>query len=371
MEQWIRAKYERRQYAARGPIPNPDDIPLPAELQVPGSQPPANRPTTAQPTILNNKQQPTKAPVQNLMNDDMFEAFQEAPILQGPPVMARPTSPVKNNIHNDIMSMFNNPTKQLTQQSPVVVNQVTSQNSYMNQFADFNAAPQISHAPISATYNTQHASVQPSQTQMSNMSFGTEVPMSTFNMTPLQPNQLNMTGSQQQPTMNNGSFQVHQAPPKPAPIIQQSTGIASFTSFNQNPIQPAMSAYGNFSQAPVAQNTLNQFGTPAPLMNTNAFGSFAQAQSPTQQAYGSFTQAPMQNQQQGYGNFNQAPQQQQQQQGYGGFQSTIAQGNDAFGGFMQAPQSSNGMHQGSTAGQMNGAPVKKAETSNDDWGAFQ
>ncbi|KAJ3331168.1 hypothetical protein HDU76_003865 [Blyttiomyces sp. JEL0837] len=29
IEQWIRAKYERKQYAKKGPIPDPDDIPLP------------------------------------------------------------------------------------------------------------------------------------------------------------------------------------------------------------------------------------------------------------------------------------------------------------------------------------------------------
>ncbi|KAJ3045041.1 hypothetical protein HK097_001310, partial [Rhizophlyctis rosea] len=29
IEQWIRAKYERKQYAGKGPIPDPDTLPLP------------------------------------------------------------------------------------------------------------------------------------------------------------------------------------------------------------------------------------------------------------------------------------------------------------------------------------------------------
>ncbi|KAI9346407.1 hypothetical protein DFJ73DRAFT_468697 [Zopfochytrium polystomum] len=147
MDQWIRAKYERRQFVAKGPMPNPDDIPLPegvVPIQINGvaAAPKRVAPVIAMPqaaatnlvsipqgsplaspsvsqTQVGGAGSPAKPAATNVSSgaDDLFEAFQSPPTTSPTPVTtvggtskaAAPTSPAQQpsiDLKANIMSLY-------------------------------------------------------------------------------------------------------------------------------------------------------------------------------------------------------------------------------------------------------------------------
>ncbi|KAI8806167.1 hypothetical protein BJ742DRAFT_371383 [Cladochytrium replicatum] len=137
IDQWIRAKYERKQYAKKGGIPNADTIPLPAGVnpieinfsdskKVPTAakvasapiSPPKSTPSPAPPAtvdLLFGDAPASKPEVAKSASDDLFAAFQTAPAA-APARIATPTagsaSPAPNSadtLKMSILSLYKQP----------------------------------------------------------------------------------------------------------------------------------------------------------------------------------------------------------------------------------------------------------------------
>ncbi|KAJ3035749.1 hypothetical protein HDV00_003420 [Rhizophlyctis rosea] len=122
IDQWIRAKYERKQYAAKGPVPDPDTLPLPdgvAPVASSVAQPkaaPTIKPadgaaaaattSSAAPSFanFNSPQQPAAAaPPQQSASQDLFDVFQSPP-----PATANGAAAAKPDLKNSILSLYGN-----------------------------------------------------------------------------------------------------------------------------------------------------------------------------------------------------------------------------------------------------------------------
>ncbi|KAJ3414141.1 hypothetical protein HDV05_007003 [Chytridiales sp. JEL 0842] len=126
IEQFIRAKYERKQYAMKGDIPDPDTIPLPDGLApMKGANPapatakkPAPAVTPHQPQVINMGAPAAAAPTNttNLAttksaSQDLFDAFQSAPTGPAPQATATGNNAplVSNDLKANILSLYSNP----------------------------------------------------------------------------------------------------------------------------------------------------------------------------------------------------------------------------------------------------------------------
>ncbi|RKO90335.1 hypothetical protein BDK51DRAFT_52422 [Blyttiomyces helicus] len=136
IDQWIRAKYERKQYAKKGPIPDPDTLPLPDGVAPPQTYAPAPtpqaKPATPQPAFANFAAAPapaTTAP-KSSASDDLFSVFQSPPSTT-PTAALQPQQGQQAGLKSSILSLYATPAQQ---QAPT-------------NFAAFGAAAGFSSAP--------------------------------------------------------------------------------------------------------------------------------------------------------------------------------------------------------------------------------
>ncbi|KAJ1548096.1 SPARC- modular calcium-binding protein 2 [Nowakowskiella sp. JEL0078] len=121
IDPWIRAKYERKQYAKKGAIPDPSTISLPGVSELEVSKAPEKKATpkinssvtSILPSASNIFPVVSQAPIQLVRSasDNLFEAFQAAPAV---PQQATETITVApptatNSLKANIMSLYNSP----------------------------------------------------------------------------------------------------------------------------------------------------------------------------------------------------------------------------------------------------------------------
>ncbi|KAJ3406652.1 hypothetical protein HDU80_010764 [Chytriomyces hyalinus] len=117
IDQWIRDKYDGKRFAMRGPMPDPDSIPLPEGISSVNNAAAAAATATGSilpraPTASFAQFPPQQQPAQKAQpatnaSQDLFDAF------QGPSTAAPQQQPQQqqqvNNIKSDIMSLYANP----------------------------------------------------------------------------------------------------------------------------------------------------------------------------------------------------------------------------------------------------------------------
>ncbi|TPX45340.1 hypothetical protein SeMB42_g04046 [Synchytrium endobioticum] len=147
IEQWIRAKYERKQYAKPGSIPDPDTLPLPegvADVKIPGTKKAVvtTSPATTDPPanlISGNNTPQQSVPQHQTAATDFFGSFQSVAVASAPPQPQQQSlqQPIPQQQHDPkaaIMSLFhpNNSTDS--------VNSVTSAGSGSSGMPPFSAS---------------------------------------------------------------------------------------------------------------------------------------------------------------------------------------------------------------------------------------
>ncbi|KAI9353326.1 hypothetical protein DFJ73DRAFT_642244, partial [Zopfochytrium polystomum] len=118
MDQWIRAKYDRKQYVRKGPIPNPEDIPLPegvSAIQITGAPTSTKRAPPVVASVLSSPPKPAtpaaaSSPAKPATSaEDLFEAFQSPPTPSAPAAAGSASPQVGSNLKANIMSLYTAP----------------------------------------------------------------------------------------------------------------------------------------------------------------------------------------------------------------------------------------------------------------------
>jgi len=206
VEKFIRAKYERKQYAAKGPIPDPESIQSGGSgVPVSASSLPKTAAVAPQASLFDAPKTYVPAPAtQSSASDDLFAAFQSAPAAQSNPA---PSAAINGSAKANILSLYNSPSS-----SPAKTNIPFANNS----FANFGAPPQQQQTPLN--FSPMQPLQQPQQHNNSFSAFGS------------------FGGNNMQQPNNSGGFGTFGG------MQSHSIGIQN-TAANNN----AFSAFGDFS----------------------------------------------------------------------------------------------------------------------------
>ncbi|KAJ3077165.1 hypothetical protein HDU98_007550 [Podochytrium sp. JEL0797] len=120
IDQWIRDKYDGKRFAARGPLPDPETIPLPAGVTatVPSrsSTPVIVQKNTTAPVVVVQQQLPVKTASQDLL--DMFPSDSNGSGVGSSKAAVAPALPPQNDFKANLMSLYASPTPKTQSQFP-------------------------------------------------------------------------------------------------------------------------------------------------------------------------------------------------------------------------------------------------------------
>ncbi|KAJ3213944.1 SPARC- modular calcium-binding protein 2 [Clydaea vesicula] len=209
VEQFIKNKYDRKQFALKGPLPDPDTIPLPDgvdQVNVATATKSISQNFTVPKINSSQKQEPSIQPAPNKPTtavDDLFDAFQSAPPTTKPQEPANSKSSIlslygnQNNGSPNSFGNFNLVNSQQTQQGFANFNQSLQNNQ---NFGNFNAmgnsmTPQSTSQQNFGDFNKTMQQTSQHQSVFGNLQFNSPSPTVGNNL-----NQQQLSGS-----MNNGN----------------------------------------------------------------------------------------------------------------------------------------------------------------------
>ncbi|KAJ3190727.1 hypothetical protein HK101_008438 [Irineochytrium annulatum] len=293
IDMWIRAKYDRRQYALKGPIPNPEEIPMPDGVVVttitsgiPAASPkPAPSAPSAKPAPATVASPPAKAATPVSASQDLFDVFQSAPPASSSnPVSATAASNASKNA--DILSLFNKPSTANPQFSPARINGQFGQTSMMPQNGSSNGLNSISNTstqklagseffnqPAFASFPAPQSSTSSQSTNSSAFS-GFPAPQPVPTQTP------SLFPAFQQQTSSQPQAQAQQASPFPAFGQQMSLTPTGATFAAGSPVTkpgtvggiPDFAAFG--ASLTANKTTMPVGGKSGSSSNSDLFGDF-------------------------------------------------------------------------------------------------